>query len=568
MPRPQRFMVSFIVIVLYPLSAAISAPPEAEPTDRQEPNSGRESGDAKELCQLIAGLKKTERTIVNLSVTTEYIKRQIFLLPVQEPVRMSLITKAIVARDGRQWNDCLGEQVNIEADGKTVRLYRAHTRGAFDGKVARQLKGRGDGRFESGSVADVLSWHGVNLLEFTTHYFGSPVSELLKVRGAKIVKHDQWDMRPVVILDTTPRGMDSKRKYRFWIDPERKIVVRRAILIQFQPDQKYQEYMRIESQGHREIEPGIWLPDRVKYESVEVTADLKPEKLSWGYEGKNTDWKVNQDLPEETFVLSFPDNIRVEDHRDQDPKKKTGEKSQPEPPEDYSVWLARWNAEQKAIAEIEKLGGIVQTETCAPELLRKRLGPERSKLVTVVNMMPSRETSAAAFQHVRQFSQLKKLFLNAAQATKITDEGFGHLRKITKLKYLHCSYSGITDNALAQLSALKYLTALDLPGSRLTDAGLRHVREMTGLKVLNVGGGPVGGITDSGLKNLRGLTQLESLNLGNTSVTDTGMEHLENLDNLKVLWLSNTRVTEIGASTLKDANPDVEIKGLPELGLP
>ena len=100
----------------------------------------------------------------------------------------------------------------------------------------------------------------------------------------------------MIVVETTPVGENEQRRYRFRIDAERKAVVRRAIEIRFQANQPWQAYTRIESHDYQQVAPGFWLPNEVKYESVEVTAELTPEKLSWSYKGSNRDWKVNQEL--------------------------------------------------------------------------------------------------------------------------------------------------------------------------------------------------------------------------------------------------------------------------------
>ena len=292
-------------------SAEKASPPAQDDPQAATPNDKLPPA----VRKLVEGLHETESAIRNLSVTTEYVKLQQFSLPVDQPVRMELVTKAIVDSTGRGWNDCTGEQVNIEPNGKDVRIYKGRWTGAFDGKVARSLNGYGDGKFHSGGISNYLTWHGIDPRDFTTDYFDSRVSAKIEDRGATVAGQVPWDGRTVTIVDTIPQGTKDKRKYRFWIDPERKIVVRRAIVIQFLPGQPWQEYTRIESSDHEEIAPGIWLPMHVMYESVEVTKELAPEKLSWSYEGRNRDWKVNQDLPDKTFALTFPPNVRVNDHR-------------------------------------------------------------------------------------------------------------------------------------------------------------------------------------------------------------------------------------------------------------
>ncbi len=267
-----------------------------------------------DLAPIVAGLEKTEAMIRDLSVATDYVKLQKYPFKVEKPIRMGLRTEFIVTRDGKTWYDCIGEQVNSGADG--VKTYPGHWRAAYDGEAERSLTGDVMGRWHSAAIDRHPSWHGVNPLEYTVRYNREPVSKTLKERPPVFAGRSDWDGRPVVMIETPATINGGAWKSRYWIDPERRIVVRRALMRQREPDKSpWQEYSRIESRGHKEIAPGIWLPMRFKYESVDPPKDGKPEELSWSFEGTNSDWKVNQDPPASTFRLEFPADVRVNDHR-------------------------------------------------------------------------------------------------------------------------------------------------------------------------------------------------------------------------------------------------------------
>jgi hypothetical protein len=118
--------------------------------------------------QVVAVLERTESAIRNLAVHTEYVKLQKFALPVAKPVQMQMTTEFLVDREGRTWYECVGEQVNIGQDG--VRTYRGRWRAAYDGQLAATLTGGADEKFHFATLERSPSWHGVNPLEFTTHY--------------------------------------------------------------------------------------------------------------------------------------------------------------------------------------------------------------------------------------------------------------------------------------------------------------------------------------------------------------------------------------------------------------
>jgi predicted amidohydrolase len=264
---------------------------------------------------LIAGLEKTEAAIRNLAVTTAYVKLQKFGLPVAEPVKLQMTTKFVADSRGRSWYDAVGEQVNVGPKPNEVRLYRGRWQATFDGKVARSLTGDDQGAWHAAGLDDHPSWHGVHPHEFTTHYFGKPVSQLLREKGAAVVGPAEWDGRPVVLVETVPVVREQAWRYRFWIDPERRTVVRRAALVRHGEGQPWQEYTRIEGRDYQEAAPGIWLPGRVVYESLDVRRDGGPAGLSWRFDGRNQDWKVNGEVPAEAFQLRFPEGVPVTDRR-------------------------------------------------------------------------------------------------------------------------------------------------------------------------------------------------------------------------------------------------------------
>jgi hypothetical protein len=271
----------------------------------------------KSIDEIVTLLIRTETAVHNVSVATEYVKRQKDFLPVENPIQLQLVTKSVVDSMGRAWYDTFGEQVNMGPEPDDVSIYRGRWQGAFDGTAARTMTGDSDGVFHWAAIDNYLVWHGVNPLEFTTHYNGTPVSKLLKEREASIVDETMWEGRAVKIVETRAVKWQSgpRGRYRFWVDVDRAVVVRRATLVQYAEDQKWQESSRIESREHKEVRPGIWLPSRMKYEAVRVTKEQAPEELSWSYEGRNTEWQVNRELPAETFQLTFPESVVVTDRR-------------------------------------------------------------------------------------------------------------------------------------------------------------------------------------------------------------------------------------------------------------
>ena len=106
--------------------------------------------------------------------------------------------------------------------------------------------------------------------------------------------------------------------------------------------------------------------------------------------------------------------------------------------------------------------------------------------------------------------------------TKLTDEGFEHLKALPELESLslralpeiappRISYTGVSDAGLRHLKAFPHLKQLLLDIPYISDAGLVHLRGMTTLNGLSIYSHRV---TDAGLEHIKSLTQLELLGLG------------------------------------------------------
>ena len=93
----------------------------------------------------------------------------------------------------------------------------------------------------------------------------------------------------------------------------------------------------------------------------------------------------------------------------------------------------------------------------------------------------------------------------------------------------------MTDEALARVSALDFITALDLGGSReLTDDGLLHLTRMPQLERLVLNEYPGGKITDRGLEVLRHLPNLRRFAMTwQAGITDHGVANLRSCDKLE-----------------------------------
>ena len=303
--RHTQACLAIVFIALVQLSTAADSPKADRPATAKADFPSAEA--------ILAGLKANEANIKNLMVTTTFDKLVTFGLPEGKEARLKFKTQALVTTDGKMAYSTEGDLTFNFGDGK---ILVGKATGVHDGDVFKEIGFSANGTPRSASINEHATWYGVNPLEFTIWYFQKPISQTFADRELIVVEESQWDDRDVLVVETSPFTNVQKWKTRFWIDLDRNYtVVRRAALVQYEPDQPWQEYTRIEGREHREIEPGVWLPMQVKYESVNTSKDLKPPMVAWRHEGTNENWKVNQELPTNRFKLEFPSGVIVNDHR-------------------------------------------------------------------------------------------------------------------------------------------------------------------------------------------------------------------------------------------------------------
>jgi hypothetical protein len=140
--------------------------------------------------------------------------------------------------------------------------------------------------------------------------------------------------------------------------------------------------------------------------------------------------------------------------------------------------ISQKEAQQKAVAELQKLGAVVEWQVVSINLVATKVTDEDLKL--------------------------------------LTSEAFPHLQT------LHLHHTNIGDAGLANLKGLKTITHLDLFDTRVTDSGLEHLRDwMPYLEVLELSDTKV---TDAALRSLIVLGHLRRLDVRNTQVTKAGVE--------------------------------------------
>ena len=119
---------------------------------------------------------------------------------------------------------------------------------------------------------------------------------------AKWIGQQTWDGRNVKVVETVPAVRDAEWKNEFWVDPERNFtVVRRRNLMRWRGQDEWTAIYEVDSTKHSQVAPGIWLPGQVRTQNHQLVAT-----------GVNSEWTVNEPIPESRFHLEFPDGIRVQ----------------------------------------------------------------------------------------------------------------------------------------------------------------------------------------------------------------------------------------------------------------
>jgi Leucine-rich repeat (LRR) protein len=113
------------------------------------------------------------------------------------------------------------------------------------------------------------------------------------------------------------------------------------------------------------------------------------------------------------------------------------------------AWLP-WHRQVQAIAEIERLGGFIETERAGPDWLRNFVDDEGMVgFDRVVNVGLS-GTQITEFGLV-QLGGLTELQTLRLEGTQVTDAGLEHIKGLTKLQILVLHDTQVTDVGLVDL---------------------------------------------------------------------------------------------------------------------
>ena len=131
----------------------------------------------------------------------------------------------------------------------------------------------------------------------------------------------------------------------------------------------------------------------------------------------------------------------------------------------------RSEAENKAIAEIRKLGGSVM-----------ELAQNDNRLVVAYHLTDGKVTD----KFLAPLKNLKSIVHLNLRGTEISDDGLKQLSGLITLERLHLENTKIGDKGLEQLKGLSNLKYLNVYGTQVSDAGVDSIVALKNLKKLYI----------------------------------------------------------------------------------
>ena len=256
---------------------------------------------------LTRGIEDAEQAVKNFSVTTRF--ETIPLNPQgADPSRLQSIIATFTVDSARRSRT---KYEKLDSSGKIVKT----TRQIFDGTTLRVADAVGEpgvpiqfSRISPGE--EDLVWP-IDPWDFLGCFGGHPVSELLKTHGIDKVEAAEWEGKPVAKITT--KVIKADRSYRgvYLVDHHRGFaVVRKAEEVEI-PSFGWFERRKLEGRDYVEVADNIWVPQRVKAESLRLKD--KVPKLIGRASAVNQNWAVNQTISEDAYKLDLPSGVYVND---------------------------------------------------------------------------------------------------------------------------------------------------------------------------------------------------------------------------------------------------------------
>ena len=299
----SRLLIPLVAIIL---SAGVVA--FADETSEKAPT----------VDEIVASLKAKEEAIETLQVTCLYLGKFNFdilrpmlvegvqLLDHATGVKRKADESWEVTRDGCGRMEAVIETITYSrADGTEI-AHNTKVVSTFNGVRGRHVTRRiaADGSEAPGRAQLSRRFTRIHTSPFdmATQHDGTPISTFLTDGQAKLFGMEQWEDRPVVVVELLPVTVreDYIYQHRIWVDVDRSTTVRRQTFVQCGEGKPWGLQYQVDATKFLEASPGIWLPTVVDVLNYSVTK-IGPDFLVSDEHMEAADWRVNEKIDPSRF---------------------------------------------------------------------------------------------------------------------------------------------------------------------------------------------------------------------------------------------------------------------------
>jgi len=172
-----------------------------------------------------------------------------------------------------------------------------------------------------------------------------------------------------------------------------------------------------------------------------------------------------------------------------------------------------------------------------PEWFRQFAGDDFFVSVTEIHLCRgiTSDQLPAVVDHLRRLPKLRTVYLWDAQ---VTDDDFGHLRRLTQISRLglHFPWQDVTGSGLRHVASMRNVRELMVSGHSINNDGLQYVAEFPALERFSIGWN---GVDDHGLVHLARCPKLKHLTLSGCRCGDRGLRAITQIETLESLNFLN-----------------------------
>jgi hypothetical protein len=147
-----------------------------------------------------------------------------------------------------------------------------------------------------------------------------------------------------------------------------------------------------------------------------------------------------------------------------------------------SIGVPAWR-QYRAIREVERLGGSVQTNPNGPKWMRDQLGDDTMRVFDQA-IMVRLDGTRADDATLRQIACLTELRILNLGNTRVTDAGLEHLKELDNVRFMGLAETAVTNAGLAHLKRPNRLIVLDLTKTQVKSLPRALVKGLPDLKTV------------------------------------------------------------------------------------